>query len=93
MIMPTKPSIEPTDRSMLRVTMTSTMPVAMMAIEEVCTDRFHKLRGVEEQAARTGRGTPIQISRQRADHAEHAGVDLRSRDKKRAFGVTGVGSA
>ncbi len=33
MIMPTKPRIEPTDRSMLRVTMTSTMPVAMTETE------------------------------------------------------------
>ena len=46
MTMPTKPRIEPTDRSMLRVTMTSTMPVAMTATEAVCTDRFHRLRGV-----------------------------------------------
>jgi hypothetical protein len=33
MIMPVTPSTEPTDRSMLRVTMTSTMPVAMTATE------------------------------------------------------------
>ena len=46
MIMPRKPSIEPIDRSMLRVTMTSAMPVAMMATGDDCTDRFHRLRGV-----------------------------------------------
>lgn len=46
MIMPAKPRIEPTDRSMLRVTMTSTMPVAITATEADCTDRFHRLRGV-----------------------------------------------
>ena len=46
MTIPMKPSIEPIDRSMLRVTMTSTMPVAMMATDDDCTDRFHRLRGV-----------------------------------------------
>jgi hypothetical protein len=35
MIMPTTPRIAPTDRSMLRVTMTSTMPVDMTAMEAV----------------------------------------------------------
>ena len=40
------PSMEPTDRSMLRDTMISTMPVAMMATEDVWTVRFHRLRGV-----------------------------------------------
>ncbi len=38
MIMPMKPRIDPTDRSMLRDTMTSTMPVAMMATVAVCTE-------------------------------------------------------
>ena len=46
MIIARKPSREPTDRSMLRETMTSTMPVAMIATVEVCTDRFQRLRGV-----------------------------------------------
>ena len=46
MIVDTNPMIDPTDRSMWRMTMTSTMPVAMMAIEDVWTDRFHKFRGV-----------------------------------------------
>ena len=42
------PSCEPTDRSMLRDTMISTMPVAMMAIETLCTDRFQRLRAVRK---------------------------------------------
>jgi hypothetical protein len=45
---PTTASIEPTDRSMLRDTMMSTIPVAMMATAEVCTERFHRLRGVRK---------------------------------------------
>ena len=48
MIMPVTPRMEPTDRSMWRVTMTSTMPVAITATEAVCTDRFHRLRGVRK---------------------------------------------
>jgi hypothetical protein len=43
---PTVPSTDPTDRSMLRDTMMSTMPVAMMATVAVCTERFQRLRGV-----------------------------------------------
>ncbi len=43
---PMTASMEPTDRSMLRDTMTSTMPVAMMPTAAVCTERFHRLRGV-----------------------------------------------
>ena len=46
MIVETKPRIEPTERSMWRITMTSTMPVAMTAIEDVWTNRFQRLRGV-----------------------------------------------
>ena len=46
MTMPTVPTMEPTERSMLRETMTSTIPVAMIAIDEVWTERFHRLRGV-----------------------------------------------
>ncbi len=40
------PRMEPTDRSILRVTITSTMPVTITATDAVCTDRFHRLRGV-----------------------------------------------
>jgi len=49
MIMPRKPSIEPIDRSMLRVTITSAMPVAMMATGDDCTDKFQRLRGVRNR--------------------------------------------
>ncbi len=41
--------IEPTERSMWRITMTSTMPVPMIAIEDVWTLRFHKFRGVRNR--------------------------------------------
>ncbi|OWK25134.1 hypothetical protein AJ87_13950 [Rhizobium yanglingense] len=47
--MPQKPSMEPTERSMLRVTITSTMPVAMTATDEVWTERFQRLRGVRKR--------------------------------------------
>ena len=49
MIVETKPMIEPTERSMWRMTMTSTMPVAMIAIDDVWTLKFHKLRGVRNR--------------------------------------------
>ncbi len=52
MTMPTTPTIEPTERSMLRETMTSTIPVAMIPTEEVCTERFHKVPGSEERSTR-----------------------------------------
>ncbi len=42
------PSSEPTERSMLRDTMMSTMPVAITATEAVCTDRLKRLRGVRK---------------------------------------------
>ncbi len=48
MTMARKPSMEPTERSMLRDTMMSTMPVAMTATEAVCTDRLKRLRGVRK---------------------------------------------
>ena len=46
MTMPTTAITAPTDRSMLRVTMIRTIPVAMIATTEVWTDRFHRFRGV-----------------------------------------------
>ena len=46
MIVEVKPRIEPTERSIWRITMMSTMPVAITAIEEVWTNRFQRLRGV-----------------------------------------------
>ncbi len=39
------PTREPTDRSMLRETMTMTMPVAMIATEAPWTDRVRRLTG------------------------------------------------
>ena len=39
------PRIDPIDRSMLRDTMISTMPVVMIATAADWTDRFHRLRG------------------------------------------------
>ena len=44
--MPTAAITAPTDRSMLRVTMIRTIPVAMIATTDVWTDRFHRFRGV-----------------------------------------------
>ena len=46
MNIPMNPSIDPTDRSMLRETMTNTIPVAMMATIAVCRERNQRLRGV-----------------------------------------------
>ena len=46
MTMPTAAITAPTERSMLRVTMIRTIPVAMIATTEVWTDRFHRFRGV-----------------------------------------------
>jgi hypothetical protein len=43
-----KPSSEPTDRSMLRDTMTSTIPVAMIAIEALWTERFQRFLAVRK---------------------------------------------
>ena len=36
--------MDPTERSMFRDTMTRTIPVAMIAIEALCTDRFQRFR-------------------------------------------------
>jgi len=47
-VIPVTPRIAPTERSMLRITMTSTMPVAMIPMPAVWTDRFHRLRGVRK---------------------------------------------
>ena len=77
-----KPRIDPTDRSMLRDTMISTMPVAMIATAAVWTDRFHRLRGDRNRP-------PEQMWKhdpdddEGCDHAEQARVDLRSRDQRR----------
>ena len=49
MNMPVKPRVDPIERSMLRDTMTSTMPVAMIATAALCTERFQRLRGVRNR--------------------------------------------
>ena len=46
--MPMTASMEPTERSMFRETMTSTIPVAMIPTAAVCTDRFQRFRGVRK---------------------------------------------
>ena len=43
---PTAAITAPTDRSMFRVTMIRTIPVAMIATTAVCTERFQMFRGV-----------------------------------------------
>ncbi len=48
MMVETKPMIDPTERSIWRITMMSTMPVAMMAIDDVWTLKFQRLRGVRK---------------------------------------------
>ena len=48
MMVETKPMIEPTERSIWRITMISTMPVAMIAIDDVWTVKFQRLRGVRK---------------------------------------------
>ena len=70
---------EPTDRSMLRDTMMSTMPVAMIATDALWTDRFHRFRGVRNWPP-DRMLKPIQMIDQRDDHAEQACVDLGGRD-------------
>src|SRR5712691_464923 len=41
-VYPRNPSMDPTERSMFRDTMTRTIPVAMIAIEALWTDRFQR---------------------------------------------------
>ncbi len=43
------PTIEPIERSMLRDTMISTMPVAMIAMDDDWTERFQRLRDVRNR--------------------------------------------
>ena len=55
-------SMEPTDRSSWRMTMSSTMPVDMMAMEEVWTSRVQRLRGVRKEPPNRptlGRSMPL----------------------------------
>ena len=50
MIVETKPRIEPTERSIWRMTMTSTMPVAITATDEVWTSQVPQIARRQEQA-------------------------------------------
>ena len=43
--MPITPTTDPTDRSMLRETMTSTIPVARIAVDAAWTENVRKLIG------------------------------------------------
>ena len=80
MTMPTNPSIEPIDRSMLRVTITSTMPVAMIATDDDCTERFQRLRGVRKSPPESNmENDPDQ--QQRADEAKHPRVEFSGFEK------------
>ncbi len=99
MIVETKPMIEPTERSMWRMTMTSTMPVAMTAIEEVWTLQVPEIARRQEQAL-AGLDLRVDVEpdpdqQQRADHAEHARVDLGGAQQpaKRRFVRSGAGRA
>ena len=44
-------SIEPTDRSIWRMTMISTMPVVITAMDEVCTEQDPEVARRQERAA------------------------------------------
>ena len=46
--MPAKPSTEPIERSMLRITMIRTMPLTITPTEAVCTERFQRFRAVRK---------------------------------------------
>ena len=72
---PTTASTDPTERSMLRVTMTSTIPVAMIPTAAVWTERFHRLRAVRNVPPER-MWNPTQMIAQRHQHPEQAGVDL-----------------
>ena len=78
--MPTKPISEPTDRSMLRETMTSTMPVAITATEDGLHRQVPEIARRQEDAA----GEDIEAdpdNREGGDHAEQARIDLRHADE------------
>ena len=90
MAMPRAASIEPTDRSMLRDTMTSTMPVAMIADD----------RGLDREVpevARGEEGAPGQHVQhdpdddQRHDHPEQPRVDLQAAQERAGRGALPVG--
>ena len=68
------PTTDPTDRSMLRDTITRTIPVARIAVPAAWTENVRKLTG--EMISGFGIPSPIQIDDQGDDHAELAEVDL-----------------
>ena len=75
MIMPMKPSSDPTERSMLRDTMIRTMPLARMAMVAVWTDRFQRLRGDRKRPLRREVEADPDDG-ERDQHADQANVDL-----------------
>ena len=60
------PRIEPTERSIWRMTMISTMPVVITAMDEVWTSRIQRLRGVRNVPPNTpspGLMKPLRMSK------------------------------
>ena len=76
MTIPTAAITAPTDRSMFRVTMISTIPVAMIATTAVWTDRFHRFLGVRNVWRRSDDLEDDPDDRQRDEHPGEPGVDL-----------------
>ena len=66
---------------MLRDTMMSTIPVAMMAIEVLWTERFHRLRAVRKSPP-DRMWKAIQIAASDDDHADEPRVDLGRRQRR-----------
>ena len=87
------PTSEPTDRSMLRDTMTRTMPVAMIATTAVWTDSVTMLVGWMQRPAAVTMPKPIRIDDQGDEHAEQPEIDLRLREQRRGSRSARVGSA
>jgi hypothetical protein len=82
-------SSEPTERSMLRVTITKTMPVAMIATETVWIVRLKMLRGVRNRPSVSTVEHQAQHD-EGADHAQQAGVDLELRQRGSGFSSVSV---
>ena len=68
------PTTDPTDRSMLRETMTRTIPVARIAIRRAWTENVRKLTGEMMSGCRDAEPDPDDDEGD--DHAEQAQVDL-----------------
>ena len=75
MIIPKKPSSEPTERSICRVTITKTIPVATIPTTLACTTRFQRLRGVKKVPSVTALKIS-QITSSAPNHTEQPGVKL-----------------